>query len=111
MQAQSTEPPDIVRTLQAMGKAWSRPPTIAKGMEGECRMWMIGKLERLIEMGMGKVSAKSTTKHERFKWATIVVNACRVLDAALSNIEEDRATEMMDRVEGVIKEYHEYQRS
>lgn len=111
MQAESTQPSAFERTAFALDKALSEPPTIEKGMEAEYRMGMIAKLERLIEMGMGRVSAKSTIKHERFKWATIVVNACKVLDGVLTNVEADRLTEMMGRIEGVMKEFDEYQKS
>ncbi len=92
----------IVRLL-----AEDKPPSIPKGVEDDCRLWMIGNLRKLVEGGMRKVSARSTSKSERLKWANVVVNACKALDAVLANLQNDRGMEMFERVEDMVEGYEE----
>lgn len=67
-----------------------------EGMEEETRLWIIRNLKRLIEIGMRKVAARSTSKSERVRWANTVANASKVLNATVTDVELVRIHKMLE---------------
>jgi len=94
MKAQTIETEDLFRER----------PTLPTGMEEECRLWIVQNLRRLIEMGMRKTSARSTSKLERLKWANTVASQMKVLNDVLNYIQLQRVHTWIKEAEERVKE-------